>query len=438
MPRIFKKTVHKRIIRRRHARAARSDVSAETLYATQPIVPCERAQTPRAAPGKAPALAALSCALLAFAHGAPCAPSAQPDRQKAEAELQAIKTQINQIATQVNRDQLERDRLTRELRAAEIAVGSARDNLERVKSEHAQRSARRAVLAQEQHRHVLALANARQDLANELRAAYLIDTVEPLKLLLNQQDPASAGRMFVYYSYFARAHAREIDRVNAELGEIARLDQSLSGEESRLQELETERHSQLSDLQQAQQQRSQVLLNLQAESRNRVASLDRLQHQKTGLQKLLHDLQRVVPSYPANGNDAFSGLRGKLAWPVNGHIVTRFGDTRAGAIKWDGLRVATERGTAVHAISDGRVIYADWLSGLGLLAIIDHGNGYLSLYGHNDRLLKGAGEHVAAGDAIGTAGDSGGADSPELYFEIRKAGKPVDPRPWFATPDPHP
>jgi septal ring factor EnvC (AmiA/AmiB activator) len=375
---------------------------------------------------------------MAFAHGAPPASSTAADRKKAEAELQAIKTQINQIATQVNRDQLERDRLTAELRAAEIAVGSARDNLERVKSEHAQRSARRLALSQDQHRHVLALASARQNLANELRTAYLIDTVEPLKLLLNQHDPASAGRMFVYYSYFARAHAREIDRVNAELGEIGRLDQSLATEEAHLQELESERHSQLSQLEQAQQQRAQVLATLQAESRNRVASLARLQHQKTGLQKLLHDLQRVVPSYPASGDDAFSRLRGKLAWPVNGRLVTRFGDTRAGAIKWDGLRIATERGTAVHAICDGRVIYADWLSGLGLLTIIDHGNGYLSLYGHNDRLLKGAGDHVASGEAIGTAGDSGGEDSPELYFEIRKAGKPVDPRPWFATPDPHP
>jgi septal ring factor EnvC (AmiA/AmiB activator) len=383
-------------------------------------------------------LAALCCALMAFAHGAPPASATTTDRKKAETELQAIKAQINQIATQVNRDQLERDRLTRELRAAEIAVGSARDNLERVKSEHAQRSTHRAALAQDQHRHVLALASARQDLANELRAAYLIDTVEPLKLLLNQQDPASAGRMFVYYSYFARAHAREIDRVNAELGEIGRMDQALASEESRLQELESERHSQLAQLEQAQQQRADVLATLQAESRNRVASLERLQHQKTGLQKLLHDLQRVVPSYPAGGDDAFSRLRGKLAWPVTGRIVTHFGDARAGAIRWDGLRIATERGTAVHAICDGRVIYADWLSGLGLLTIIDHGNGYLSLYGHNDRLLKGAGDHVASGEAIGTAGDSGGEDSPELYFEIRKAGKPVDPRPWFATPEPHP
>jgi septal ring factor EnvC (AmiA/AmiB activator) len=382
---------------------------------------------------------ALGCAVVFFllqvAHGAA---STEADRKKAEAELQAIKAQIGQIATQVNRDQLERDRLTGELRAAEIAVSTARDNLDKVKGEHAQRTAHRAVLAQDQHRHVLALASARQDLANELRAAYLIDSTEPLKLLLNQQDPASAGRLFVYYSYFARAHAREIERVNKEIGDIGRLDQSLATEEAHLQTLETERHSELSELEQAQQHRSQVLANLQAESRNRVASLERLQRQKSGLQKLLHDLQRVVPSYPALGNDAFSRLRGKLSWPVSGHLVTHFGDARAGAIKWDGVRIATERGTPVHAISDGRVIYADWLSGLGLLAIVDHGNGYLSLYGHNDRLLKGAGDHVAAGDAIGTAGDSGGEDTPELYFEIRKAGKPVDPRPWFATPDPHP
>lgn len=377
------------------------------------------------------------CALLALLDGSVSAAS-QPDRKKAEADLQAIKAQIERIAGQVNRDQLERDRLARELRAAEISVGSAREGLERVKSEHAQRTARRAALAQEQHRHEVDLASARQDLASELRAAYLISTVEPLKLLLNQQDPARAGRLFVYYSYFSRAHAREIDRVNAELGAIGRLDQELAAEETHLQELESERHARLSELEQARLQRSQVLANLQVESRNRVQSLERLQRQKAGLQKLLHDLERVVPSYPSNGQDAFARLRGKLAWPVSGRVVAHFGDTRAGGIKWDGLRIATERGSPVRAVSDGRVIYADWLAGLGLLAIVDHGNGYLSLYGHNERLLKGAGDHVAAGEPIAAAGDSGGEDSPELYFEIRRGGKPVNPQPWFTTPDPHP
>lgn len=362
----------------------------------------------------------------------------EADRKKTEAELQAIKAQIGRIASQVNRDQLERDRLARELRAAELSVGSAREGLERVKSEHAQRTARRSALAQDQHRHEVDLASARQDLATELRAAYLISTVEPLKLLLNQQDPARAGRLFVYYSYFGRAHAREIDRVNAELGALGRLDQALAAEEAHLQELESERHAQLSEFEQARLQRSQVLANLQIESRNHVQSLERLQRQKAGLEKLLHDLERVVPSYPANGQDAFARLRGKLAWPVSGRVIAHFGDTRAGGIKWDGLRITTERGSPVRAISDGRVIYADWLAGLGLLAIVDHGSGYLSLYGHNERLLKGAGDRVAAGEPIAAAGDSGGEDSPELYFEIRRAGKPIDPRPWFATSDPHP
>jgi septal ring factor EnvC (AmiA/AmiB activator) len=362
----------------------------------------------------------------------------EADRKKTEAELQAIKAQIGRIASQVNRDQLERDRLARELRAAELSVGSAREGLERVKSEHAQRTARRSALAQDQHRHEVDLASARQDLATELRAAYLISTVEPLKLLLNQQDPARAGRLFVYYSYFGRAHAREIDRVNAELGALGRLDQALAAEEAHLQELESERHAQLSEFEQARLQRSQVLANLQIESRNHVQSLERLQRQKAGLEKLLHDLERVVPSYPANGQDAFARLRGKLAWPVSGRVIAHFGDARAGGIKWDGLRIATERGSPVRAVSDGRVIYADWLAGLGLLAIVDHGSGYLSLYGHNERLLKGAGDRVAAGEPIAAAGDSGGEDSPELYFEIRRAGKPIDPRPWFATSDPHP
>ncbi|HXY75925.1 MAG TPA: peptidoglycan DD-metalloendopeptidase family protein, partial [Steroidobacteraceae bacterium] len=111
-------------------------------------------------------------------------------------------------------------------------------------------------------------------------------------------------------------------------------------------------------------------------------------------------------------------------------------DARAGGVRWDGVLVATERGAPVKAVCQGRVIYADWLPGLGLLAIVDHGDGYLSLYGHNERLYKAAGEEVGAGDTIAAAGDTGGSSRPELYFEIRKGGKPVDPRPWFKAADP--
>ena len=179
-----------------------------------------------------------------------------------------------------------------------------------------------------------------------------------------------------------------------------------------------------------------MLASLEAQSHTRAQNLERLKSEQAGLEKLLRELRAAMARFPVEGNDAFTRLRGQLNWPVSGQLVARFGDARAGGVRWDGVLVATERGTPVRAVCAGRVIYADWLPGLGLLAIVDHGDGYLSLYGHNDRLLKAAGETVAAGDTIAAAGDSGGSSRPELYFEIRKAGKPVDPRPWFRAPDP--
>jgi septal ring factor EnvC (AmiA/AmiB activator) len=139
---------------------------------------------------------------------------------------------------------------------------------------------------------------------------------------------------------------------------------------------------------------------------------------------------------PLDSASPFGKLRGKLAWPAAGRVVSRFGETRAGGIKWDGMLLAGEQGAAVRAVSSGRVVYADWLPGLGLLTIIDHGDGYLSLYAHNERLYKSVGERVVAGDQIGAVGDTGGRSRPELYFEIRKAGKPIDPRPWFRSSAP--
>ena len=157
---------------------------------------------------------------------------------------------------------------------------------------------------------------------------------------------------------------------------------------------------------------------------------------KGRLEKLLRELRTAMERFPLEGNDVFVRLRGKLAWPVSGRLVARFGDARAGGVHWDGVLVATERGAPVKAVCQGRVIYADWLPGLGLLTIVDHGDGYLSLYGHNERLYKAAGEPVTAGEPIAAAGDSGGSSRPELYFEIRKGGKPVDPRPWFRAANP--
>jgi murein hydrolase activator len=374
--------------------------------------------------------------VLAGVSGPAAATKPEAEAQKAESELQSVKSEIERITRQVSGEQVEHDRLAKELRSVELSVGKARESLELVRRERAERASHRSTLATEKKEAQASIAKSRGTLAGQLRAAYLIGHEEPLKLLLNQQDPARAGRMFVYYSYFGRQRAQEIQSIEANVARIDELDSELAAQDAKLAELENQQRAALTQVKQEQARRTQVLANLEAESHTHAQSLEKLRSQQAGLEKLLRELREAMAKYPVDTNSAFGQLRGKLAWPVSGRLVARFGETRAGGIKWDGVLVATERGAPVRAVYQGRVIYADWLPGLGLLTIVDHGDGYMSLYGHNERLYKAVGERVAAGDAIASAGDSGGSSRPELYFEIRKAGKPVDPRPWFKGGEP--
>ncbi|HUI61278.1 MAG TPA: peptidoglycan DD-metalloendopeptidase family protein [Steroidobacteraceae bacterium] len=360
----------------------------------------------------------------------------ESDARKAEAELQAVKSEIDRVTRQVSSEQVERDRLTRELRSAELSVGKAREGLDGVRRARAERAARRATLAATRRAREADLAGNRSALAGQLRVAYRTGPQEPLRLLLNQKDPERAGRMFVYYTYFGKARADQIRLIESDVQAIAQLDSALEAEDAQLAELEKQQRAQLSDLEQARARRSDVLASLTAESTSHAQSLERLKSQRSGLERLLRELRRAMEKFPVDSNDAFARLRGKLAWPVNGRLLARYGEQRAGGVKWDGVLVATDRGAPVRAVYAGRVIYADWLPGLGLLTIVDHGEGYMSLYGHNERLYKAAGERVNAGDTLASAGDSGGSSRPELYFEIRKGGKAVDPRPWFRAGEP--
>jgi len=262
---------------------------------------------------------------------------------------------------------------------------------------------------------------------------------EPVKLLLNQRDPGQTGRVLVYYQYFGRARASQIAAIDAHLADLARLDAELAAEEERLAALEARQKGELTRLTDARERRGRALVSLDTESKNRAKELERLREQQGGLEKLVRELRRALeraPKFPTDSKDAFAKLRGRLTWPVAGRLAASYGQTRAGGVKWDGMLLTGVQGSPVRAVYHGRVVYADWLSGLGLLIIVDHGDGYLSLYGHNERLYKDVGERVTAGDTIATLGDSGGRPRPELYFEIRKGGRPVDPRPWFKTPQP--
>jgi murein hydrolase activator len=382
-----------------------------------------------------PPLIALLIALMAL-------PAARLDAAataKTEAELRSLREKIDRITQQVSRDALERDRLSGSLKAAELSVGQSRAELTRASRDYADRSARRAGLALERQQQQQSLLNQRAALAAQLRVAYMIGREEPLKLLLNQQDPLHSGRLFAYYGYFGRARAGQISQIQTQVQRLDALDVALGQQQTELASIKAAQQQQLQQFERARNDRQQVLASLTAAALTREQSLARLKSQQADLEGLLQQLNRGLKSVaPLDNATAFGRSRGALSWPVAGQVTAKFGDNRASGVKWEGVVIATERDAPVKAVAAGRVVYADWLPGLGLLAIVDHGEGYLSLYGHNDRLLKAVGEPVEAGEPIAAAGDTGGRAAPELYFEIRRGGRPVDPAPWFRTRSPSP
>ena len=378
----------------------------------------------------------LACWTLLAVCGLPSAVPAASVRQT-ESELKSIREQIEKISREVSHDALERDQLSKSLRSAELSVGEARQSLTRLQQEQAERAAARATLEHDRQSEQSALEHERAALAGQLRVAYMIGQTEPLKLLLNQQHPEQAQRMFSYYGYFSRARADQIHTIEQHVKRIDELDAEVAAEESRLQSIGHEQQEKLAQLEQRRGERAQVLATLQNQAQAHEVSLQRLKSQQADLERLLSELSHTLRNAPPPDNaSAFGRLRGQLDWPVAGHVVAGFGTLRASSVRWDGLVIATERAASVKAISAGRVIYADWLPGLGLMAIIDHGEGYLSLYGYNDQLRVHAGDSVAAGAVIAAAGDTGGRSEPELYLQIRHDGHPVDPALWFRNRTP--
>ena len=364
-------------------------------------------------------------------------PSMAATAGKTEAQLRALKGQIDRVSRQVGQDALNRDRLARNLRSAELAVTGARSELDVLHAQEIDHATRRTALSAERARVSASLARERAGLATQLQVAYQMGRREPLQLLLNQRDLAATARMVTWYGYFSRARAAQIAGIAQQVLRIDSLDAALAAQEHALADIRSARQSRLVQLESGRAQRQSALSNLQTEARSRAASLARLRGQQGSLEKLLRELTRVIrprtsdPGALPDYSSEFGKLRGRLAWPVAGQVVASFGDTRASGVRWDGMVVATQHAAPVRAVAAGRLIYADWLPGLGLLAIVDHGSGYLSLYGYNDQLRKSAGETVVGGEIIAAAGDTGGRPEPQLYFEIRRAGKPVDPRPWF-------
>jgi septal ring factor EnvC (AmiA/AmiB activator) len=362
--------------------------------------------------------------------------AAAADQKTTEADLQKVRGQIEDLQKSIRADTNARDELAGRLREAETTVAGARRSLSELQAERADSNRRRDELRAERGRVENTLADERAALAGQIRAAYTIGRDEHLKLLLNQQDPAQLGRMFAYYGYFGRARAEKIAEIRSQLTRIVALDQALAAEAERLADLERQARTHLDELKEARAERSAVLKQTDQQIKTRTASLNRLKREEATLEKLLADLRRVMADFPLTSDEPFESARGRLSWPIQGSLLADFGERRSTGLTWNGVLLAAERGMQVRAVYYGRVIYADWLPGMGLLTIVEHSGGYLSLYGHNEQLFKSVGDWVSPGDVIASAGDSGGSARPELYFEIRKGSRPQNPHQWIRKPLP--
>lgn len=358
------------------------------------------------------------------------ATSAWPADTDPEKELRGVRERIEELQRAVRRDTDRRDSLSGQLRDAEENVRGARGRLSSVRKRLAESDARLQQLTAERIQHERTLDEQRKALASQLRTAYMGGREEQIKLLLSQEDPAAFGRMLVYYSYLGRARVGKIAEIQTLVEALEQAAAEEEQERARLAALEADSRRELSSVDAARDERSRALRTMNAQLRNSSDAIAKLKREAAALEKLITDLRKAMRDLPPTGGQAFEKVRGRLAWPAPGRIVARFGQPRGGGLKWNGVMIEVARGTEVRALYDGRVAYADWLPGMGLLLIIDHG-GYMSLYAHNEQLFKAAGDRVEGGEVVATVGDSGGRSQPGLYLEIRRGAKPLDPVPWF-------
>ncbi len=348
-----------------------------------------------------------------------------------ERELEQVRERISDLKKSMDRNAIERDRLTGELQEIEVAISEQRLRLKDIEREQRYTRNKKLALDADLTEREARLDEESGELAAQVRTAYMSGSQEKIKLLLNQRDPATLGRLMAYYRYLNDYRAENIAAVMEEISKLDELRSQIAVEEARLAGLAKKRYAELTELNSSQEERQALLASLKNKLANEGQEVERLAAQENDLTRLIAELTSILSDYPISSEEAFSKHKGKLTWPVAGTLIHDFGQPRVGGrIKWNGVVLAAPRGREVRAVYHGRIAFADWLAGMGLLVIVDHGEGYMTLYGYNETILKNAGDWVAPGDVIATVGDSGGQQRSSVYFELRRGTKPVNPRQW--------
>ncbi|MDH3978247.1 MAG: peptidoglycan DD-metalloendopeptidase family protein [Gammaproteobacteria bacterium] len=362
----------------------------------------------------------------------PLPASAQPQNAaEAEQDLIDLQKRLKQMERELGEQAKQRTQTQQDLQQAEKKESSVRSRLKGLKADISSTRKKLAALESEAEESRDRLSVSVSDLEEELRRAYIAGREDWLRSVLSQKDPVLIGRQLVYSSYLAKERNELTMKIRGELADLDITMAELAQEKERLSTIQEKEQARLSDLAQVREKRAQTLSVINEQIASSGEEIEQLRLQAAERQALVDELTQALTSLPVGDSEPFAKAKGRLEWPAKGKISKRFGASRAGGrLRWDGVLIAAQAGREVQAVYNGRVVYADWLPGMGLLVIMDHGSGYLSLYGHNQDVVAEVGDWVSPGMVIAHVGDSGGQATPGLYFEIRKDGKPLDPALW--------
>jgi septal ring factor EnvC (AmiA/AmiB activator) len=356
---------------------------------------------------------------------------ASADEQQ-EQELDNLKRSISSLEKTLEDRGKERNSLQSELKKVELEASKINSNMRRLRSKINKLEDQLKDLSSQERDLQLGIRGQSAAIVEQIAAAYKLGNQEPLKLLLNQEDPQKIARVFKYYDYFLQARSEKIKRYKKDVGELEAVIADIKNQKQRLTQSRAELESDKAKLARQAKKRKKTLSNLQSSLRTDKKKLSKLNKERGKLEELLDAVKRAAAELPLPSNyESFVSRKGQLSWPLKGRVAHSFGSRRSGELRWEGWLIGAEAGDEVKAVHQGRVVFSNYLRGFGLLVIVDHSDGFLTLYAHNQELLKDIGDWVQSNEILSRAGDTGGLDKPALYFEIRKNGNPADPKSWL-------
>lgn len=360
--------------------------------------------------------------------------AATPQETEAARKLEAVRAEIRAIGAELGALEGERNAAAAALRDSDRGVSAAVTALRDTEQALAEQQRRLAALEEQRATLAAGLGEQRAALGALLRSAHALGRHQRLKLLLAQDRLEAAARALSYHRYFQAERVGRIERVLGELAGLAALGEQIVAQQAQLDASRAGQQEAVQALEHERAQRAGLLAGLEARHADRASRLAALGRDEQALVALLARLRDVFADIPRQleGERPLAELKGRLPRPLPGAVRTGFGGTLPDGRTSNGLLITAAAGAEVRSVGHGRVAFADWLRGYGLIAIIDHGNGFMSLYAQNDALLAEAGAWVKPGDVLATAGTSGGQAQPALYFELRRNGKPIDPAGWLA------